>query len=191
MNKNHKSLIKLIAILFTIGISLFFYKAAIAKGNFIKITISGGQLTSEIDITDPSLLEFFSFSYFPDSRTQDPMLGEGYLITRYDQQYKDGSFHAVDIMHYYPSNTDTGGYVFYDGLIDGSSEYDGKWYIASAEGDLAFRRILATNNSAQKTLAQSYQIPLFFAFSLAIIIAILMVARKRVTRVAKNPKKIN
>jgi hypothetical protein len=94
-------------------------------------------------------------------------------------------------MHYYPSNTDTGGYVFYDGLIDGSSEYDGKWYIASTEGDLAFRRILATNNSTQKTLAQSYQIPLFFAFSLTIIIAILMVARKRVTSVAKNPKKIN
>ncbi|MDO9087945.1 MAG: hypothetical protein Q7U53_17190 [Anaerolineaceae bacterium] len=166
MNNKHKFQIKLFAILFTIGILLVFYRPAIAKGNFIKITISGGQLTSEIDITDPSLLEFFSFSYFPDSRTQDPMLGEGYLITRYDQQNKDESFHAVDILYYYPSKTGSGGYVFYDGLINGSSEYDGKWYIASAEGDLAFRNILATNISDQRTLEQSYRIPIFLAFPL-------------------------
>lgn len=168
MNNKHKFQIKLFPILFIIGILFVFYRPAIAKGNFIKITISGGQLTSEIDITDPSLLEFFSFSYFPDSRTQDPMLDEGYLITRYDQQNKDGSFHAVDILYYYPSNTGSGGYVFYDGLINGSSEYDGKWYIASAEGDLAFRNILATNTSTQRIFAQSYRIPISFAFSLTI-----------------------
>jgi hypothetical protein len=165
MKKNYKFLIKLVTFIIAIVISFLFYQSAYAKGNFIKITISGGQLTSEIDITDPSLLEFFSFSYFPDSRTQDPMLGEGYLITRYNQQNKDGSFHAVDILYYYPSNTGSGGYVFYDGLIDGSSEYDGKWYIASAEGDLAFRKILETNNSTLGTFAQPNQILIYYAIN--------------------------
>jgi hypothetical protein len=56
--------------------SLYSSRLAAAKGNFVKITISGGQLTSEIDVTDPSFLGFFSFSDFPNTRTQEPNVGE-------------------------------------------------------------------------------------------------------------------
>jgi len=44
-----------------------------------------------------------------------------------------------DELHYYPYT----GYVFYDGIVNGSSEYDGKWYTANPPVNEPFRAALA------------------------------------------------
>jgi hypothetical protein len=44
-----------------------------------------------------------------------------------------------DQLHYYPYT----GYVYYDGLVNGSSEYDGKWYAATPSAEEPFRAALA------------------------------------------------
>ena len=40
--------------------------------------------------------------------------------------------------HYYPY----AGYVYYDGLVEGSSEYDGNWYAANPSAEAPFRNVL-------------------------------------------------
>ncbi len=180
MKNKFKFLIPFLAISFAIEILFISSHLVMAKGNFVKVTISGSQLTSEIDVTDPSLLNFFSFSYFPDARTEEPEVGAGYVITRYDGQIKDGTFHAWDKLHYYPNSTGTGGYVFYDGLLDGSSEFDGKWYTTSPEGDVALRRMLAASISSQQAWSQ-IQALIVSVLVLAIgTIVLLKIIRKRI-----------
>jgi len=146
MQKGHQVVVAISVASFIIGMLLVSNQVAMAKGNFAKIVISGGRLTSEIEVTDPSLLGFFSFSDFPNAHAQKPKVSGGYVITRYGQN-DDGTFRAWDRLHYYPTATGSGGYVFYDGLINGQSEYDREWYTASPEGEMAFRRILAANIS--------------------------------------------
>ncbi len=100
-----------------------------AKGNFSFITITGSNLKDVVRLTDPALTtDFFAFADFYQDKTgtpEDP--GEGYEITRY---YIDaGQESTFDQLHYYPKT----GYVFYDGIVNGDSEYDGKWYKANPD----------------------------------------------------------
>ena len=101
---------------------------AFAKGQFSFITIAGSGLREVIKVVDPALTDdFFAFSEFFKSATEEPANpGEGYEVTRYFVD--DGRDIAFDHLHYYPYT----GYVYYDGLVTGWSEYDGKWYTAKA-----------------------------------------------------------
>lgn len=117
--------------------------AALAQGNFDYITIKGPGITGEINVTNSALTEdFFAFADFSQggvSAPADP--GQGYQVVRVyveiaDDKPQDKPF---DQLHYYPYT----GYVYYDGLVEGSSEYDGKWYIANPEADAPFRAVLA------------------------------------------------
>lgn len=112
---------------------------ALAQGGFDYLLVKGPGITGEIDITDPALTEsFFAFADFKKgslSAPSDP--GQGYQIFRiYVEDNKDQPF---DQLHYYPYS----GYVFYDGLINGSSEYDGKWFAADPSANGPFRAALA------------------------------------------------
>lgn len=103
--------------------------AAFAKGGFSFISIKGGNLKEELRVTDPQLTtDFFAFADFSQDKTEAPAdPGVGYEITRY---YVDASREtAFDRLHYYPET----GFVYYDGIVNGSSEYDGKWYAAQPE----------------------------------------------------------
>jgi hypothetical protein len=109
-----------------------------AKGGYSFITIAGPDLQEAVRTTDAALTEdFFAFADFYRDRVdapQDP--GVGYEITRY---YLDGAREiAFDRLHYYPST----GFVYYDGIINGSSEYDKKWYAADPEIRSVFDGIL-------------------------------------------------
>jgi hypothetical protein len=75
-------------------------------------------------------------TFFQD-RTEAPVNpGIGYEITRY---YVEGSREsAFDKLHYYPET----GFVYYDGIVNGSSEYDGKWYTAKPEIKTIFESAL-------------------------------------------------
>ncbi len=110
-----------------------------AKGSFSFIVITGSTLKSEIRATDPALTtDFFAFADFSRNRVDAPANpGEAYEITRY---YIDHTReNAFDRLHYYPDT----GYVFYDGIVNGSSEYDGKWYKADPEIKTAFEKVLS------------------------------------------------
>ncbi len=102
---------------------------AVAKGGFDFITITGPNLKESVRVTDIALTEdFFTFANFYEDRTKPPANpGEGYEITRY---YVDGKRDIVfDRLHYYPET----GFVFYDGIENGESEYDGGWYTANSD----------------------------------------------------------
>ncbi len=107
-----------LALLLTLMISI----TVLAKGNFSFITISGPNLKETIRSTDPALVtDFFAFADFSRTPVEAPANpGVGYEITRF---YIDaGSESAFDKLHYYPET----GFVYFDGLVGGSSEYDGK-----------------------------------------------------------------
>lgn len=111
-------------------LSLLTSMTVFAKGGFAFITISGVDLKDVVRVTDKALTtSFFAFAEFHMDRLDDAPVnpGKGYEITRY---YIDGKREiAFDQLHYYPKT----GFVFYDGIVGGESEYDGKWYKANPE----------------------------------------------------------
>lgn len=115
----------------------------IAQGNFTYLTIKGPGITGEINITDPALTgDFFAFADFTQGEVPAPAdPGQGYQVVRVYVETVDGkpTDRPFDQLHYYPYT----GYVFYDGLVNGSSEYDGKWYAANPSANEPFRAALA------------------------------------------------
>ena len=117
---------------------------AFAKGGFDFITITGPGLKEALHVTDPSLTEdFFTFSNFYESRIKAPAdPGKGYEITRH---YRQGVSDVVfDRLQYYPET----GFVFYDGIENGDSEYDDEWYTANPAIRTVFESALAVETGA-------------------------------------------
>lgn len=117
--------------------------AVLAKGGFSFISITGPGIDEEIRATDLKLTEdFFAFADFSRDKVQAPVeTGDGYTITRY---YIDGKREiAFDQLHYYPST----GFVFYDGIVNGDSEYDGEWYSANPAVKAVFEGFLPATGS--------------------------------------------
>ena len=115
-----------VAIGFAVWAMLIASSTVIAKGGFSFIAVRGPNLEEEIRSSDLALTEdFFAFADFYRDRIKAPEEpGVGYEITRY---YIDGKSEiAFDHLHYYPES----GFVYYDGIVNGSSEYDGEWYTA-------------------------------------------------------------
>lgn len=111
----------------------------LAKGSFDYIEVKGPGITGNIVITNPALTEdFFAFADFSAESIPAPAdAGQGYEVIRvYLVDEKD---HPFDMLHYYPYT----GYVYYDGLAEGESEYEGKWFIANPAADEPFRSALA------------------------------------------------
>lgn len=117
--------------------------AVFAKGNFDYLTVKGPGITGEINITNPALTDdFFAFADFTQGAVSPPFdPGQGYQVVRVYVETVDGKPQDMpfDQLHYYPYT----GYVFYDGLVFGASEYDGKWYAANPAADAPFRAVLA------------------------------------------------
>lgn len=117
--------------------------AVFAKGNFDYLTVKGPGITGEINITNPALTEdFFAFADFTQGEVPPPAdPGQGYQVIRVYLETVDDKPTArlFDQLHYYPYT----GYVYYDGLVEGESEYDGKWYAANPAADAPFRAVLA------------------------------------------------
>ena len=116
----------------------FTFMNVLAKGSFAFISIMGPDLKEPVRISDLALTEdFFTFADFYRDGTEAPAdPGVGYEITRY---YVDGNQEsAFDKLHYYPET----GFVYYDGIVNGSSEYDGKWYTAKPDIKTIFESAL-------------------------------------------------
>jgi hypothetical protein len=124
--------------------------AAGAKGRFERVTIVEEGSAVETLVTDEALLGFFSFSEFSKQHlaTAPRPTTRAYVVTR-GGFTPDGVYHAFDRLHYYPAESPgRSGFVYYDGLVSGWSEYDHKWYAASAEGDRAMSRFIASRSPA-------------------------------------------
>jgi len=118
-------------------LALFTFMNVLAKGSFAFISITGPDLKEAVRVSDPVLTEVFTFADFFQDRTEAPVdPGIGYEITRY---YVEGSREsAFDKLHYYPETS----FVYYDGIMNGSSEYDGKWYTAEPDIKTIFESAL-------------------------------------------------
>lgn len=113
-----------------------------AQGGFDYITIKGPGIIGEIDVTNPALTQDYSaFADFTQGEVPAPPdPGQGYQVVRVYVEFADSKPKDLpfDQLHYYPYT----GYVYYDGLTEGISEYDGKWYIANPEAEAPFRSAL-------------------------------------------------
>jgi hypothetical protein len=86
------------------------------------------------EVKDPSLLDFRAFTDFDSPLPGPPdALRESLLITRYGWDSGQEEYIAFDRLTYYASAVPGRNVVFYDGLVSGSSEYDGGWYPARPE----------------------------------------------------------
>jgi len=119
------------------------FSLVFAKGKFDYITVKGPGITGEINITNPELTDdFFVFADFTRGSIDSPANpGEGYQIVRVFVVTENEKPDPIpfDQLHYYPYT----GYVYYDGIVNGSSEYDAKWYTANPSANEPFRAALA------------------------------------------------
>ena len=118
-------------------LTLFTSMAVFAKGSFAFISITGPDLKEAARISDPALTEdFFTFADFYRDSTEAPANpGVGYEIMRH---YAEKA--PFDKLHYYPET----GFVYYDGIVNGWSEYDKKWYTAKPDLKTIFENALYT-----------------------------------------------
>lgn len=128
---------KIIAAIFVFGL-LIPGMSAFAKGNFDYIIIRGPGIEEDINITDPVLTQdFFAFADFSKGAVDAPANpGEGYEVVR--MYYVNNKPQPFDLLYYFPYT----GYVYYDGIANGSSEYDGKWYVENPSVNKPFRAVL-------------------------------------------------
>jgi len=126
-----------------------------AKGGFDFITITGPNLKEAVRVKDTALTEdFFAFANFYEDKTKEPAdPGQGYEILRY---YVDGKREIVfDRLHYYPET----GFVFYDGIENGESEYDGEWYTADPEIKTVFEAALSIGTGSAAPVEKKESVP--------------------------------
>ena len=149
-----------IALLVTLITSM----TALAKGNFAFVSLTGPKLKGAVRSTDPALTDdFFAFADFSQGEVTAPAdPGPGYEVTRY--YINVHSEIAFDHLHYYPET----GFVYYDGIVNGWSEYDGKWYAAKPEIRVAFENALPADAQSVAPVAQS-ELARFLAQNRAIV----------------------
>jgi hypothetical protein len=146
-----------------IGVTM---QSALAKGPPQKITISGGDLPGEIEITgDYATMSALSMMSLEDYQTLTPdapqnISGDGYLITRF-YETSSGRYVAFDEVRYYPNPDGGRGYLNYLGIVNGSSEYDGKWFRASAAGEAALQAVIAGNETRETPASTSSILRIF------------------------------
>jgi hypothetical protein len=169
-------------------VTLITATTAFAKGGFSFISITGPDLKEAVRATDLALTnDYFAFADFYQNRTDAPANpGTGYEVTRY--YVVNSREEAFDRLHYYPET----GFVFYDGLVNGSSEYDGKWYSARPEIKTAFEAVLpgaiqpaASSKPAQPSPSSTQIQPVTLVTLAAGLLALIVLAfrvRRPVTR---------
>jgi hypothetical protein len=128
-------------LLLVVLITIFVPSLALAKGDFAYITVSGQGLQGELTLTtDTFVRDFFAFADFSKDRIDPPLDYDpdfAFEITRF--YLEDTKPYPFDRLIYYPDQ----GYVYYVGLAEGTSEYDGQWFNANPAIEAPFRAALA------------------------------------------------
>lgn len=107
----------------------------LAKGTPLAVSITGPGLPGPISVSDP--LAMPALGILGIMQVETPIVPPADLGAGYELQRDD-----FDRVRYYPDPHGSWGYVFYVGIINGSSEYDGHWYRASTVGDATMRCIM-------------------------------------------------
>jgi len=106
---------------------LVLIETADAKGPFDRLMIYGQG--KSLSLTEPQLLSFDAFADFRQPYPGSPMLvTEGFLVVRGSPNPEAGEWTAFDSLRVYPSADGEAGFVYYEGLVNGWSEYDARWY---------------------------------------------------------------
>lgn len=183
MNKHARIILGLsvaIALFATFAVAV----TAKAKGNFTSLLIFN-QSTGEVRLLeDPKLLSFFAFSDFKEGMKEAPTHGLGYEIWRLHDGQQRGGLFAFDHLHYYPRGSQSNGYVFYDGIVNGRSEYDQLWFPSTAEGDVLFEKEIAHPANAMP-FQWSWGLVAFAALVFGIIAGFTL-AKRRATALAQH-----
>ena len=106
--------------------------SALAKGPFTRIEVSGPGLGDSIQITDAESIEFLGMEglmLYRESIPEPDVMAPSYQIVRF------GGDQAFDELRYHPSARGGRGYVYYEGIVDGASEFDRKWFRANVCGE--------------------------------------------------------
>jgi hypothetical protein len=147
---------------FTLAFLLIFLgmaEAAFAKGRTAKIMISGGGLTSAIEVTDPKILDISNVwaGYFLDrsrGTANEPRRGlQRYEVSFYIQ-IANNEVRQRYVVYYCPNPTAKPGYIYLPGkgetwysLNVGAilrGEQDGKWNYASPAWEDLIKRVIAS-----------------------------------------------
>ncbi len=136
---------------------------AAAKGPTVKITISGGELTSPIEITDPRILDNSNVwaGEFLDRAApspKEPPRGLGrYEVSFYVKFGEDDDAEKVYVLYYSPSPSTQPGLIYLPGkgelwysrnvrtILRGS---EGKWHYVSPAWEHLIRPVLARAEAA-------------------------------------------
>ena len=127
--------------------------SAQAKGSFDKIVVFAG-VSGSFEVDEPSLLGFFSFSDFSERLSWPAAPGEGWLIARYANDQKTGEPVPVDHIWMYPPSGNRGPFVYYQGLVNGSSEYDGKLFEGNPEALRQLQSIVEASSQPAPSTSQ-------------------------------------
>jgi len=132
----------------------------LAKGPPQKVTIEGPGLAVPIEITDPATLESLGMTMLEDvdSKISGPgTLSAVYLVTRY---YQDGArYIPFDQVLYARQAESDRPLVYYVGIVNGWSEFDGRWFNATADGAAAMESVLGKAVVAASAEAESAPAP--------------------------------
>jgi len=119
--------------------------SALAKGD-ARVTISGGDLPEEIDISeDACVMNALSAGSLDDYsmyvRTAPQVEGDGYLVTRYDL-LNTGEYQPFDRLHFYFDPRGGVGYVQYEAVEDTDSPLNGRWYRPTRQSQFVMTYLL-------------------------------------------------
>lgn len=125
-----------------IGVTM---QAVIAKGD-ARITISGGDLPNEIEITDDAcLMNALMPGNIDDHtmlvRTPPHVEGDGYLITRYDL-LNNGDYQPFNSVRFYFDPRGGYGYVQNVPVEGSSAPLDNNWYRPTRQSQFVIEYIL-------------------------------------------------
>ncbi len=118
--------------------------SAVAKGppGYIDFEVPGMWRNFRLEKPDvPMELSMGQFSDFLSPVEGPDNLGAGFIMTRgwFDE---DGEAVPWDRLFFFANLDGDLGYVYYFGLVNGSSEYDGRWFQVSAEGQAKLIEVL-------------------------------------------------
>jgi hypothetical protein len=113
-----------------------------AKGNFSSILIIDLETGQVRLVDDPQLGGFFALSDLTNGSGEAPIHAKGYELWRLSEGHAGGLF-AVDHLRYYTSGSQRHGYIFYEGIVNGVSEYDQKWFPSTPAGDGLMQGVLS------------------------------------------------
>jgi hypothetical protein len=127
-----------------------FVQTAVAKGPMQIVGIAWPGSSETIWIEDPAMLEHLSMAAFEDfyQAVQFPVkipVSGGIEINRYYQENELATPVQFDKLFYFRSTESEPGYVYYYGLVNGWSEYDGHWYRVKPKGEQVLLDVLKAN----------------------------------------------